>query len=117
MGVTIAPDGSIWYVNATTEKVMQVTTGPVGITENVKSDALRIAPNPANSEVLLSYDGAGSGSAVVLVMDATGRLVSTERLSGPRHVMQVDALPSGAYTVQIAFTNGQRSYGRLMIER
>lgn len=116
MGVTIGPDGAIWYVNATTEEVVKVTTGPVGITENVKTDALRIAPNPANSEVLLSYDGTGSGSARVIVMDATGRVVSTERSSGARHVMQVDALPSGAYTVQLVFTNGQRSYGRLMIE-
>jgi hypothetical protein len=117
MGVTIGPDGAIWYVNATTEEVVRVGTGPVSVNEIEADNSLRVSPNPAKDQVLLSYSGEGQGTAQLVVTDATGRLVHDGRMSGAQQNLNVSGYPAGAYNVRLTFTSGDRVETRMIIVR
>lgn len=63
--------------------------------------SLRLSPNPASTSVLLEFDPAPAPNSMLLLSDATGRLVRSERIMGTSHSLDVQALPSGLYHVQV----------------
>ncbi len=66
---------------------------------------LRLKPNPASAFVTCTFDLAGSGGeALLLLRDATGRLLHMERLSGAQGQVLIDTrgLRAGTYLVTIA---------------
>ncbi|MBK9177742.1 MAG: T9SS type A sorting domain-containing protein [Flavobacteriales bacterium] len=75
------------------------------------ADSFRLVPNPANAFVDVMLDEAIS-NATVGVLDASGRVVIQERLSGQRLRFDVSMLQAGLYFMRI----GDRAV-RFAVER
>ena len=68
---------------------------------------MSLQPNPAHDELQVSFDPLGALPDAVSIIDATGREVLRQGMSGGRIVLQVAHLSSGIYTV-LAITGMER---------
>ena len=69
----------------------------------VVNDRLAIAPNPSNGPVMISGMNA---PGTLLLTDALGRLVRSERVADPSHRMDLEALPAGVYQLTLRSAHG-----------
>jgi len=64
--------------------------------------AVRLYPNPTTGgQVTLSHSAA-DGAWTALIRDARGRVVAEHRANGPQASLDVGALPSGLYVIEVA---------------
>ena len=104
MGIEIGPDGKIWYVNTTQNKVNRLDFTPftVPTSEPGNGVAFSVSPNPTDQafEVRVAT-GNMAASYRLRVLNALGQLVLEEPLSG-RTTVQVDlsGQSAGYYFVQ-----------------
>ncbi len=64
--------------------------------------AVRMYPNPATGgQVTLSHS-ASAGEWTAFIRDAQGRVISEHSASGPQSTLDVSALPSGLYVIEVA---------------
>lgn len=113
MGITIGPDGKIWYVNATTHALVRVDPAlNVGVLETTAS-AVQVYPNPSNDRLFLSNTGSLDQSLPVRLLDATGRIVMQTTMGLTRSGIDVAGFATGAYSIVI----GQASAQRVIIAR
>ena len=64
--------------------------------------AVRMYPNPATGgQVTLSHS-ASDGEWTAFIRDAQGRVISEHSASGPQSTLDVSALPSGLYVIEVA---------------
>lgn len=68
---------------------------------------MSLQPNPAQDQLQVSFDPLGTLPDAVTIIDATGREVLRQGMSGARVVLQVAHLSTGIYTV-LATTGMQR---------
>ncbi len=73
----------------------------VGITEEDNNWEVRFFPNPATDVVNLFIENRNFFRLEVSVIDITGKVVITQQLQGKKHLLDVSALQSGLYTIQI----------------
>lgn len=79
-----------------------VSVPEIGSTNN----ALMLWPNPSNGSLNVALEG-WSGNADLHVVDASGRVVQSERVAAAAHVLDVQRLSPGAYSV-VVLRNGER---------
>lgn len=101
MGIVIAPDGRITYVDHETSEVVKVTPAALIVEKNDAAD-LSLFPNP--SENGFTLEGLKSETVDVEMIDISGRVVATFNnvFSGERIF---NGYPSGVYLARI--TNKQ----------
>ena len=86
----------------------------VGIEEQ-QAGQLMIRPNPSTGIFYLEMPNGMSSSAIVEVMDLTGRVVAQEALNGNNVTLHLEHLPNGLYTV-VALANGQRFTSKISVQ-
>lgn len=110
IGTTIENTAYIYFdfnppvvTNTTTNTIaiVQDTTG-VGI-KQVQVLSLNIYPNPANSQVTITTSQAGN---TIYMYTAQGQLLSSQAMQGTAATINIDALPSGIYYVEVNGSNG-----------
>ena len=76
---------------------------PTGVAEPIEGSGLAFDffPVPAASELNIVNGDAGVRSFVVLLSDASGRLLSARRFTGERNTLPVAELPAGTYNLTL----------------
>lgn len=99
MGITIGPEGHIWFVNATTDEVVKIDQGPVSVDPAVR-DEVRIFPNPASDRLYLDWGDKDMQGGKVVVRNMMGQeMLRKEIASFGRESLDISRLPAGTYTV------------------
>ena len=102
MGVVIGPDGTIWYVNATTSELVHVsldlTTANV---PNTDAQPWAVVPNPASDQVWITGGRIVPGTAFT-VSDAAGRVVIRSSTALTSTGIDVSGLACGTYALRVA---------------
>lgn len=110
IGTTIENTAHIYFdfnppvvTNTTTNTiaVVQDTTG-VGI-KQVNALSMNIYPNPANSQVTVTTSQAGH---TIYMYTAQGQLLSTQAMQSTATTINIEALPSGIYYIELSGTKG-----------
>jgi hypothetical protein len=98
MGIALAPDGKICYVDHIANEVVKITpaesTVGVSVINNLN---WKISPNPSNGE--LGIYPVPSAETTVELMDATGKLISKSSYDDLRNI--TNQLSSGIYFIRI----------------
>lgn len=74
-----------------------------------------VAPNPTNGDVRITFPDLASGKELSLI-DALGREVLRERVSGGTHTLDVGALPIGTYAIHLRTEDGRNGSQRLTVQ-
>jgi hypothetical protein len=89
--------------NTTTNTIAIVQdTNGVGI-KQVQALVLNIYPNPANSQVTITTSQAGN---TIYMYTAQGQLLSSQAMQGTAATINIDALPSGIYYIELSGSKG-----------
>lgn len=90
--------------------------GAVGIAEAADSFGLSLFPNPADAQVELAFATTPTTAIAVELLDATGRLVSTQQSSAVRTSINVAQLPTGSYLVRVTDGNALQRVLPLLVQ-
>jgi Peptide-N-glycosidase F, C terminal/Secretion system C-terminal sorting domain/Peptide-N-glycosidase F, N terminal len=79
----------------------------IGMSEPVVDNFLEVYPNPGTGVFNIDYQSESDETEIV-ILDATGRVIRTEKLQGSNGTIRVDLSgnPSGLYFVQMRTQNG-----------
>jgi DNA-binding beta-propeller fold protein YncE len=109
MGITIGPNGHIWYVDNEEEAVNRldwVADSTLGVKNVMATTNLRVYPNPSNGEVTLQNLDKKTQQYVIYNM--VGQSVTSGIL--PRGEMQIDLdLAAGIYNIKFQNQAGTKS--------
>lgn len=86
------------------------------------SSNISIFPNPTNGNVSITFDGVDGESAVVNVMDLSGRIIKSENLGklSPgegTYSVETTSLTSGIYLVNVSSTSGVKRVAKLIVTK
>ena len=117
MGVRIDYNNRIWYVNATTNKVMRIENPNVlAIDEITPALSYEVYPNPTSGEVTINLNDLKTGSnAEIRVYDMTGRAVYNTATAGSRTTINTSNWAKGMYSVALIY-NGSSTSTRLVVQ-
>lgn len=117
MGIKVGPDGRLWAVNATTHALIAISPDGfnVGVQEIAKDDLLKAYPNPATNEVVVVLDRYTAGTATLELLDASGRLFLTERMTGNQLRLDLNATPAGMYHLRVTLADGSQLQEQLVV--
>jgi surface protein len=95
------------------------STVAVNTTKSVVNKPLKVYPNPATDFINLEFDGIDASNFNVLVMDMSGKVVY--KLDGVQtainqYTLQLDAIESGMYIVQLSDKLGNTTINRFNIK-
>lgn len=116
MGLTIAPDGRIWYVNATMNKVRKVGGASVGINEATAENGLRAYPDPATDAITVQFNDGSVINGQLRIFDAAGREVFQNRIATSVQRIPVGDLSNGGYEVSVTTLEGIRHRTRVVVQ-
>ena len=85
----------------------------VGLAEATASDGITIYPNPFGSETTISFEREQKQSSLI-VLDAMGKCVLMEKISGKQYQLNLEALPAGLYFLQIDQGEGRMQFRKLI---
>lgn len=101
MGITIGPEGNIWYVNALTNQVVKVGQGAVAVEEGLQAD-VKVYPNPASDRIYLDWGDADLLGANILVHDMFGKEIKRMGITTyARASLDIADLVAGNYAITI----------------
>lgn len=92
---TVMITDALGCASAPSVPVQVIGTAVEGTGAERSRSAFSALPNPTSGELTLRF--ADAGPHTVLLCDAQGRVLRTERLNGPTAVVQLHALPAGLY--------------------
>lgn len=114
MGLTIGPEGHIWYVNGPLNAVFKVVPGVSSVHEPPGLN-INVFPNPTSDHVTLRYNRLASG--VLSLVESSGKVVLQETVSGHTSNLDTSHLPAGLYLVRLEDQNGVHQISTLSIQR
>lgn len=77
-------------------------------------DNMILYPNPAQSEVNITFNQARSG--MIAILDISGKIVSESKINAQRTILIIDNLAAGAYLIKYSGNDGNIAFSRLMKE-
>jgi len=86
------------------------------LTPAVSNTNMSITPNPANSEVVVSYSGSANNNVIFNVTDVTGKVVKSVAGNGSSANINVSDLSKGMYFVTTLSNNSPVSVSKLVVE-
>lgn len=86
--------GSYGFADATEEIL-----GPIGVEDVEKKASFNVYPNPANDQIQIT--GLKANSEVVKIIDAAGKTLMSQAVSGSSVSFDLNGLSSGFYTVSV----------------
>lgn len=81
---------------------------------NLKTEQVKLYPNPGSNKVYLEFPNALSGSKNVSLVDMNGRVLQSETINGELGYIEVSKLVNGLYFVQIQSENGVKTVVKFM---
>jgi len=108
-----ALNGKTWAIDKLRLGACPSTTGLTS--PAVSNAAMTITPNPATSEVLVSYSGSSS-NVTFNVTDVTGKVVKSVAGNGSTANINVSDLSKGMYFVTTVSNNAPVSVSKLVVE-
>lgn len=102
-GITIGPDGRIWFVNSTTNIVGRIEPAVVTKVDDfiTNSNLLTVFPNPTNGEFLLQLDGLNS-EANLTITNMNGQQVYEKNIATDNENINVSKLSAGIYFIKVS---------------
>ena len=118
MGIKVAPDGKIWYVNSLLNEVNRLDFMPATVDsqEPAAGLAFKAYPNPSKGifQVAIANSGASGANYRVSVINAMGQeIYATEILSNKTASVYLPDIASGVYNIQVS--DGKSVYSQRMI--
>ncbi|MGE0568459.1 MAG: T9SS type A sorting domain-containing protein, partial [Bacteroidia bacterium] len=97
----------------------------IGVEEHeikAQNNGLILFPNPANTNVTVSFYAMSNEDATINVYDLNGRVVKSEvinnmNLGYKNFTVNTEDIPSGVYIVNVAGTSGTKRVSKLIINR
>ena len=96
--LAIDDNDDVWVTTST--GLTRISGFHVAIEEQVADASFTVFPNPATDQVTIQLTSAPSGSEVIRILDARGRMVRTERIIG-RSTIDISTLDAGIYFVNV----------------
>ncbi len=87
----------------------------VGVNELSGVSKIQVYPNPAREVVMIEMERENSNPVIVTLADATGRVVMTEQVTGPRLTLPLN-VAAGIYTLAFE-VDGSRTTRKLVVEK
>lgn len=108
MGVRVTWDNKIWYVNATTNKLMRVENPNVMSVEGTttKNIDFSVYPNPAHGNLNIRLDEMNGGQALIRIFDMSGRQVYSNAATTALTTVNTTGWAAGMYNVIVSYNNG-----------
>ncbi len=114
MGITIGPEGYIWYVNATTNEVFKIEQSAVSIQNGLTSDQVQVYPNPAKEQAYITWGDADLMGGTIIIRDMVGKQVKHMTVNtAARASINIADLSAGSYMVEIQFQGNRMVVDRL----
>jgi len=101
MGITVGPDGKIWYVNATTNQVVRLETIDVTGIEGVEESYVSVYPNPSTEFVNVKFGMENYTDAYITVISSTGQKLLVQKVTGQNEQLDVTSFASGIYFIHV----------------
>jgi hypothetical protein len=99
--------------------VQAIMLTPDAVTNFTAENNFVVYPNPADNEINISFNNAGSQKSTIEFIDATGRIVSTstiEDVAGNYNRMfDISNFAKGVYTIHVT-SNDKMSYQQLIVQ-
>ena len=105
-GVTIGPDGNIWYVNPLTYEVVRITLGgPLSAADDFSTPQIKVYPNPVQN--ILSMATYGHKIKQIQIYNLVGEVVITQSLQQKElNNIDVSSLTPGVYFIKCESDKG-----------
>lgn len=87
----------------------------VGFTDAQASDGISIYPNPFTSETTIEFEQEQDQTSM-LIMDAVGKLIQEELISGKQFILPKNEMPAGVYFLRIENKLNQTVYKKIIIQ-
>ena len=102
-GITIGPDGSIWYVNRAQNNLSRMGPGePNGTKEEIFSAQVRLSPNPTSGAMLIKLpELAGKGEINLQLNDLAGKQHLVLQGVSSNGQLDLSGLANGLYLLTI----------------
>lgn len=110
-------DSMTYLLTVTESGIRWMQADPVGLQEAATIPMeLGLMPNPAEAEVTVNMTVPTGANAMLIVADASGRVVTTERMTSGVQRWRIDtgALSPGCYSVTVADREGTHGTARLV---
>jgi len=91
---------------------------PSAVTEiAAQGTSLELYPNPATDAVFVNLNGMTQVSGTIHILDAMGRIVTTQETTKTQTELSTTGMPTGAYMVVYTGKNGSKMLSKLLIAR
>lgn len=110
-------DIGIWNVALTPQQVSNLYLGPaLGADEQAPENLLRIYPNPASDEIIISVENAVPDNTRLILYDARGRVVKNISAAPGKSEWKfsIADLPRGIYAVRVV--NGKKQWESRLVK-
>jgi ligand-binding sensor domain-containing protein len=97
--LAVDADNDIWVTTST--GITEISNISIGIAERASTGGFNLFPNPASAYVEVVREGSLTGTVMMEVRDAAGRLVSATNTTADRIRLDVSAMEAGVYSVRI----------------
>ena len=114
MGLEIGPDGRIFYVNESNNKVQRIDAPTLGLPyESETASSFVVYPNPANDDLTLSWND--DQSAHFIIYDAVGKAILEMAVTNNQHI-DLSEIASGSYFYTVNFEDGTKTSNKLIVK-
>jgi hypothetical protein len=120
MGVKIAPDGKIWYVNFNSSQVIRIDPDVTTGINNLFTHAnVSIYPNPVSAELTVStsFDNLIAADVKMIVYDAVGKKIDEFKLQNNTSTFDLSAYNNGIYLFSIVSNNAILNNGKFVVNK
>ena len=120
MGLTIAPDGKIWYVNFIANTLVRVDPAVAsGIDDQFANITVSTYPNPVSNEltVVTSFANSNMTDVKILIHDPLGRTVNEFKIEDSVSLLDLSSLTNGVYFYTIVKSNVVINNGKFVVSK
>ena len=115
--LSVYSDSLISFVTVVDNSIRWMEADPVGLQEVADGPLeVSLAPNPASDQVQVQFERPTSANATIVVADAAGRTIASERIASGvrRYTLDIGAWAVGCYAVTVSDSQGMHGSARLL---
>ena len=119
-GITIGPEGYIWYINKLSNQVFKMEHSATAVNEVNDLDDLVVFPNPSNGQFSISSSDLSKGNYTVIVENILGqqmKVLNIQELNESLINIDLSDLPAGVYGLSVENAKSRISTKNIVINR